>query len=415
MAVSGAGSSGGNDESGRHALRAHTAEKEANRRVSEAHRQVTDAQRQSAEQLDLIKEDYLRQSMAESARHEAQLEANKQKSYRAVRDQQLQFSKEASRSRREGEKTVGDVQSHYRDQIHRIAKTGEEDLQNLQMDHFRAMEFQRRQGAEVQDSENRNHEGQMADLRNMHEVQRNELQAANQKDYEELKEKSILSREQARGHFEENYKAEIAEQDRVLERIRGNATDEIIRTREDTARKLSAYQSRQNDPFYQLVSINASIQETPDEYILTANIPEHERKGLQISVKGDNLVVSGTRRNEELLKDGKGRAQGTSTYQSFYESFPISWPVNSKGMTREFDGAELVVRVPKKKSFEISPQFQKKPVERARAERPKFPENLPFQDVAKREDLATRRGEKPADSEDTPEKSPTKKGFRTLG
>ncbi|MBL7715714.1 MAG: Hsp20 family protein [Bdellovibrionales bacterium] len=413
MSVSGAGSSGGADESGKHALRAHQAEKEANRRISEAHRSVTEAQKQSAEELDRIKEDYLRQSLAESARHEAQMEANKQKSYRAVRDQQLALQKDVSRSRREGDKTLAEVQGHYRDQIHRVAKTGEEDLQGLQMDQHRQMEFMRRQGAADQDLENKNHVAQMEDLRGLHEQQRTELQDANRKDYEELKSKTELAREQSRVHFQENYNREVSEQDKVLNRIRSNATDEIIRTREDTAYKLAAYQSRQKDPFYQLVSIDASIRETPDEYVLTANIPEHERKGLQISVKGDSLVVSGTRRNEEILEDGRGRSQGTSTYQTFHESFPIEWPVHSKGMTREFNGNELLVRIPKKKAFEISPQFQKKPIERARAERPKFPENLPYQDVAKKEDLAARRGEKPEDSEGA-EGTP-RKGFRTLG
>ncbi len=129
--------------------------------------------------------------------------------------------------------------------------------------------------------------------------------------------------------------------------------------------------------------MDAELQEYDHEFVLTATIPEHERKGLAVSVRGNEVVLSGNRRSSEKLDLGPGRVQNTSSFQTFSESFPINWPVDARSLTREFDGDQLIVRIPKKKTYEPAP-YKAKRVERAKLERPTFPENIPLGAVKKK-------------------------------
>ncbi len=124
--------------------------------------------------------------------------------------------------------------------------------------------------------------------------------------------------------------------------------------------------------------MNAELRETGDEYILTARIPEHEREHIVVSLKGNNIVISGQRRNEEHLDNADGTSSTTSSFQSYSETHPISWPVESKLLAKSYHGDTLEVRVPKKDAKHIVPQYQAPKPEKVRAERPKFPENIPY-------------------------------------
>jgi hypothetical protein len=95
-----------------------------------------------------------------------------------------------------------------------------------------------------------------------------------------------------------------------------------------------------------------------------------------VTLKGDNLVLSGTRRNEEKVELSPGHTQGTASYQSYSESFPLPFPVEARQLSKTFDGDMLIATIPKKNQY----AFEKpaKPVpQRLKAERPKLPDNLP--------------------------------------
>jgi hypothetical protein len=47
-------------------------------------------------------------------------------------------------------------------------------------------------------------------------------------------------------------------------------------------------------------------------------------------------------------------------------------------MTKTFDGDEVIVRLPKKRMSEVPLAAEKPQVDKARLERPKFPDNLPL-------------------------------------
>jgi HSP20 family protein len=166
-----------------------------------------------------------------------------------------------------------------------------------------------------------------------------------------------------------------------LDRINRNTTEDIHRLQESTARKLDAYNDRLHDPFYQLVVTDAKLSENSDSYVLTATIPPHEQEQISINIRGNQLVLSGNRRSKEKIEDAPGRELSTSSFQTFSETFPLDMPVDSRALSRRFDGDQLTVTIPKRLNYKPAPMHEIKKAEPIRAERPKFPDNLTAADI----------------------------------
>ena len=199
---------------------------------------------------------------------------------------------------------------------------------------------------------------------------------ASKQEYERMSANAHQAREQAKESFNSDLKSAVDQYNEDLQFVNAKANKELSSIRQDTAEKLAAYSSRQNDPFYKLMDTRADFFDAGDAFVLTATIPEHEQDHVTVSIKGDNLVLTGSRKNEETLELAPGRSQGTASYQSYYESYPLSWPVDGKRMIKFFDGDRLTVRIPKKNEYVYKPK-QAMPPEKARVERPRFPGNLP--------------------------------------
>ncbi len=375
MAISGAGSS---DNDKKATNQASAAEREAQRRIAEATRNVRSAENESRQQIDDIKDEYVKQSATEQARQQAQLETERQKSYRAVRELQKATTTDQGRTRRQGERDLSDLKNHYRDSVYQTTQDSEQELARIKGSNTRAIDFENRTAKEELEQGQHEHQTQIQGARQEHEQKREALTTQQRKEFEELRDKTEVAREQSREHFEQRYQSLNHEQDETLNRLWDRASGEIRRTRESTAARLAAYSDRQADPFYKQMNLDTKLSENADEYILTARIPEHEREHVVVSVKGNNLVISGSRRNEEHLDHPDGSGQNTSSFQSYSESHPISWPVESKLITKTYSGDTLEVRVPKKDANHIVPQYQAPKPERVRAERPRYPDNIPY-------------------------------------
>jgi len=354
------------------------AQRDAQARIAETHRQVQEAERDMSRGLEQLREQHEKQSVIESDRQEQALENQRAKGYEAIRDAQRSQQAELARIRREGEKQVSDLKTFYRDAIYGTEKRGRDDLRELQ----------NRQTAETA-YQMKNFQAERADTEAAQAKQNERFRAEKdakleqaadtyRKEYERIKANSNLQNEQAETRFLEQHEQVLKKNSEILDHLNSRATAQLTEIREDTSHKLSAYAERQNDPFYKLVDIDAEIFDSGDAYILTASIPDHEDRHLTATMKGNHLVVSGYRRNEEKLDLGSGITKSTSAYQSFNESFPLPLPVDAKQLRREIRDGELIVTVPKLNPNLVRESTAPKapPPEKARVERPRFPENL---------------------------------------
>lgn len=365
--------------------RERNAEKDASSRISAAEQSVVDAQRQAAVRIDAIRDEYQRRTEKETDLTQNSIETEKRKGYEKVLETQRSQQAEINRIRREGEREVQTLQEHYKGAVFNTQRTGEKDLQELKLRQAHEMEFEKSNADHGVDSLRQSNLNRSQDLKEHQETQLQTLKQSYEKQFGDLKVNSDQSQKQALDHFQTQFQTTIDQYGKILNETGSKASQQLKALREDTARKLSAYGDRQSDPFYQMIRIPVSIDESNEAFTFRAKIPAHEQKNLSISVRGNELVITGQRKNEERLEVEPGHTVHTSSYQNYSESFPLNWPVHAKGISREFTDSEVIIKIPKAQTYSYEPFKKKVAPERVKAEHPVFPENIPLPNAPKRE------------------------------
>lgn len=363
--------------------RAAEAEKDASARITIANQHLEDAERDVEARMSKIKEDYAEEAIREAARSESSINAQKNKGYEQIRDLQRAQQAELNKARLEGERDLKKTQDYFRDTIYSTQRKGEEDLGEISRQHHTQAEHESRVAAMELEGQRDQFSRQMQGLIEERQAALMATSDASHKEYDRIRSNSEEAIQSSEQHYQEQFDRIHGAQKEALDRLYGRASQRIRDIRSDYSQKLSAYATRSADPFYKMASIGAKLDETSDGFILTATIPEHEQKGVTVSLKGSNLVISGYRRNQERLDERDGRSTQSSSYQTYSESFPLSWPVDGKELRKAFDGDSLTVFVPKKLGTGTPTKSRPAATERARVETPRFPENLPTGDAPK--------------------------------
>lgn len=356
--------------------RIYEAEREAAEQIEASRKRVKEAQIEDENRIEQVRQDYHKQTEAEALRHEASIEAQKNKGYAGLRELKRAQDKEALAIRRQGDAETQRLNTHYNETLYATERRGQEKLEELERKNSSLEAFAQKQGTDRSEAENKNQELSVQQLKDNHENKYNELLKTYNDQYQKTLENSQLATEQSRNHFDERFANNLKQQQQTLLDMENKANKQLLGIRADTSRKLAAYSDRQNDPFYQMMDTQAKLEDQGEFYQLTAKIPEHERKNITVSVQGSRIVLSGTRRNEERLDLAPGRTMGTAAFQNFTETFPLLHPVEAKALTREFDGDSLIIRIPKKATYSEHQPFKAATPTALALERPKFPENL---------------------------------------
>lgn len=386
---------------------ADAADREALYKMNASRKHAEEQVKAEEQNLGEIRDEYTQQAVGESARNEAALEAQKRKGYEQIRDLKRMQQAELSKTRREGETELEKIKEYYRNTVYSTEQSGKSTLQELDTKSTLSLDHERKLAQHDLEQSQSQHSEQMTRLTERQRSQAQGLKDAALQEYEKMKSTTQNATEDAREHFQKQFETQLTSQKEVIDDLHSTASSRIKGIREDFSEKLSAYSSRSRDPFYRMKTLDADLGETSDSFVLTATVPEHEQQAIAVSMKGSNLVISGYRRNEERLEVEPGHKQSSNSYQSFSESFALDWPVDARALRKEFDGDTLTVIIPKKalgRGEEYKPHKSRAP-ERARVERPQFPENLPHTKPV------------PTPDSDAPEPGPSRgnRGSRPLG
>lgn len=366
-------------------------QREAQNKLAESQKLLADLARESEAEIQRVRENHQEAVSMESAKQEESIQNQKLKGYETLRELQTQQQAELNRIRREGEAELAKLKNYYGKMTSDTARDGEDKLAEIQRNTSAQSDYHRR-SAEFEMGEMKvAQEIQMKRAQELSEEKINTLTEQSRERYEKTAAHSAQATEAAQQHFEQKYQDTVTEHKKTIDHLYSTAGEKIREIRHDTAHKLAGYNARQQDPFYKLVDLGMRVAEEEGAYVLTAQIPEYEQKNVSISIKGNQLVISGYRRNEEKLELSPGRNKSTASYQSFHESFPLPKPVDAKRISRYFDGDQMTVLVPKKEEYFIYQPHQAKAPQKSRVEKPKFPENIPH--VQREESVPAQEGD----------------------
>lgn len=358
------------------AKQAAKAENEAAQRIQDSQQKVEAAQRDTQKQLDDIKDQYEKNSLVTSEKQAGALERQMDEGYERIRKAKLEQQKEVDRVRREGENRLKDTQEFYHKSITDAEYLGNEKLLEAQAQNAREIGHIESNSKFAETSLQKDRETQLNQIKQGKEDAIAQAKAQSELDLEKASQEFTTAKSQRNALYNQHYNDLIKNQNEMLTQLNNRANDQLMSLRDGHSRKLAAYDSRQSDPFYQLVDLNPVVHENDDVYMIQARIPEHEQKHVSISVRDNHVVLAGQRRSDEKLDAGFGRIKSTSSFQSYHEVIPISTPVNEKAVEKQFEGDMLTIILPKKGGSYIRPAY-KRPVEPVTAQKPNFPKDLP--------------------------------------
>ena len=91
------------------------------------------------------------------------------------------------------------------------------------------------------------------------------------------------------------------------------------------------------------------LYETPDAFILEADLPGVKREDIQVEVEGRHLILQGRRTFKETYSDGRFRYQEREC-GDFFRRIALPELVDKDGVEVEFDRGVLRVILPKLKA-----------------------------------------------------------------
>lgn len=102
------------------------------------------------------------------------------------------------------------------------------------------------------------------------------------------------------------------------------------------------------------------VVQTPQEYIVRADIPGMDKGDIHIDAKGNVLTISGVRKNEaEVNKEGFYRAE--RSFGSFSKTVMLPQEIRPERIKAEYKNGVLLVKVPKERIEK--PQETKVPIQ----------------------------------------------------
>jgi HSP20 family protein len=88
------------------------------------------------------------------------------------------------------------------------------------------------------------------------------------------------------------------------------------------------------------------VQETPEAFVIKADLPGISQKDVKVSLMGDTLVIRGERKGEKKA-DEATPLRNERSYGTFERSFTLGAPVRGDQVKATYRDGVLEIRVPK--------------------------------------------------------------------
>lgn len=148
--------------------------------------------------------------------------------------------------------------------------------------------------------------------------------------------------------FHRRYSELIQEQESVLQRAQEKYQEQLNALAAEFGREKENVVSRAQDPFYQIRTLSPQIEDTGDAYIISLEIPEHEKENVRINANNRTVKVTLTRSFTEELRDEEGQSVDRSKRSEvFVKEFQTADILNSRDLKQDYRDGVIYFRLGK--------------------------------------------------------------------
>jgi HSP20 family molecular chaperone IbpA len=147
--------------------------------------------------------------------------------------------------------------------------------------------------------------------------------------------------------FEEKYKNLIAVNQQVLKRLKENLDNQVQQTVAEKSKELKSTETRQQDDFYHLVTLEPTVREDLKNYYIDIKTPPHEKENFNLTADKRTIRLSFGRRAEKRLDAPDGSVETSKQSQAITKEFKVSEIVDDKLVKVAYKDGVLSYRLPK--------------------------------------------------------------------
>ncbi len=123
---------------------------------------------------------------------------------------------------------------------------------------------------------------------------------------------------------------------------------DLVRMQEEMERLFDGFlgNGAQRGDLEPLFSPPVDIRETPEEYVIRADLPGLSQKDVKVNLMGETLTIRGERKQEHGEHDGNYH-RIERVYGAFERSFNLGAPLRADQVKATYKDGVLEIRVPK--------------------------------------------------------------------
>ncbi len=147
--------------------------------------------------------------------------------------------------------------------------------------------------------------------------------------------------------FEEKYKNLIAANQQVLKKLKTTLDGQVQQAVAEKSKELKATQTRQQDDFYHLVTLEPRLREDLNNYYIDIKTPPHEKENYNLTADKRTLRLTFSRRAEKRLDAPDGTVETSKQSQAITKEFKVAEIVDDKEVKVAYKDGVLSYRLPK--------------------------------------------------------------------
>lgn len=148
-----------------------------------------------------------------------------------------------------------------------------------------------------------------------------------------------------RKQFEQKFTHLEKEHNEIVQRTEERFRKQLDSLSSEYASTRQVAQTRKEDPFYHLKSLDHQIEETPEAYLVKIKVPEFEADNIILSAHNRTVKLAMNRRFSERLDGEQGRVNINKRSESFTQEFPVDKIVDSRSVSRKYEDGVLSFKI----------------------------------------------------------------------
>lgn len=152
---------------------------------------------------------------------------------------------------------------------------------------------------------------------------------------------------QKQNDFKVRYDNMVKEHTSLLSDLKKSFETDLHKMVEETSTQKRVVAQKSEDPFYRIETLAPKIIENPKEFMVSLNVPEHEKENVHLSVRGRGVKMTLSRRFAENFEEKDGSLNRSTKNELFSREFPSKDLLNPKLVDQKYENGVLTYRIQK--------------------------------------------------------------------